>query len=351
MASGGVDRYCGRPLLAAVALLNLITGAGAAWLLARLAAGADVDVLRSGADAILGRPATELLHPGSVGQFLYPPLTALLAVPLTLVPAAGAALVMSLIGAALLVAGIVRETRGRPAIDRVLVAVAVLSLVPVVIELLLGQVTVLIAASLYPLMRSDGRWRGLALGIALATVPKPPLLLVLAWMLVHRRQALPVTIATAAVLTLVGLVATGTGAYAGWVDALRTAGGVSRQGNVSLWAGGASPIAIIAAVLVVALFLVCVRREVAGFVAALAAGLLLAPYTLTYALTILVLVPVAGRGSWLRSAGARPLALLANLVCLAGLAGVLAGAVLVLAALAARPGPSAGTAPAAPAPV
>lgn len=323
-----IERFSGRPFWFALALLNAITGVAAAVILAPYTWAADVDFLRRGAEGFLQHVA--------VADFVFTPLCAVIAVPLSRLSPDAAGAVVTALEAALVVAGIVRETRGMARVDRWLVAIAVLTFLPVVNELLLGQVTVLLAAGLYPLVRADGWLRGVPLGIVLATIPKPLLVPVLAWMLLYRRGGLAAAVVVAAALTVVGMLVAGVDSYGWWFAALVHAGEVARRGNVSVWISGVTPAAIAGAGLVLVGLLAAARREVPAFVAALAAGLLLAPYTLAYAATILLLAPVALRGSGTSSVATRPIALVANVACMAGLAGALAGVVLAAAVLAAR---------------
>ena len=276
-----LDRYSGRPMLVAIAAMNLITGGVAAWILAPLSFGSDVDFLRRGGQGLLdGTP---------VHDFVFSPLCAALAVPLALMPAMAASITITMLELGILLLGVRLETARLRPMDRLLVGVAVVTAVPVVNELLLGQVTLLIAASIYPLRDGDGRVRGVPLGIALALVPKPLLLPLLAWMIVWRRRALAGAIASAAILTLAGLILIGPGAYAAWVDALEGAGRISREANFSIWSSGLTVPAAAVAALVLAAFAWSLAEPRRGFVGALTAALLLAPYTLLYAASILVL--------------------------------------------------------------
>ena len=176
--------------------------------------------------------------------FLYSPLTALVARPLTWISPTAAMAAMTLIGVGIVVTGVVLETRGQALVDRVLVAVAALSFAPVVYELLLGQTTLLIAAALYPVARRPDAFRnGIPFGIALALAPKPLLLPILVWMLVWRRQALTATVLTTLGLTGLGFVLLGLDQYREWLLVLTGAGResvagtftLSLHGNFSLW--------------------------------------------------------------------------------------------------------------------
>jgi len=292
-----LERWSGRPTLVAVAAMNAISGLAVAATLAPLSFGADAHTFRQCASfAAEGRTDC-----GS----LYSPLFALVARPLTWVSPTTAAIAMTLIGFAILVTGVKRETRGQAPIDRVLVTVAALSFAPVVYELLLGQVTLLIAAALYPVARrADGFRNGIPLGIALALAPKPLLLPVLVWMMVWRRRALAAALRralaaallTGLTLTCLGVAVMGPDQYRAWVSVLTGAGraslagnfSLSLAGNFSLWPLDPARIAFAAAIAAATLWAV-LRDCSRGFVAALLAGLLLAPYTGLYAASILLL--------------------------------------------------------------
>lgn len=278
----------GRPTLFAVAVLNSILGIAIAFVLGPQIYGTDANTYRTCAQSVVD---------GADCGFLYPPLAALAARPLTWVDPSTAAIVMTLIGIAILVAGVALETRGRAVVDRVLVFVAAITFAPVVYELILGQVTLLIAAAMYPVVRRDDAVRnGIPLAIALALAPKPLLLPVLFWMLVWRRRALGGTLATAVALTFLGVVLAGPDRYQSWLSVLTTIGGQSAagtfalllNGNYSLW-----PLTLLtmplAVVVSVATVWTILRDGPRGFVAAILAGLLLAPYTGLYAASILLL--------------------------------------------------------------
>jgi hypothetical protein len=133
---------------------------------------------------------------------------------------------------------------------------------------------------------------GIPLGLALATVPKPALIPILVWMLVFRRRALAGSMATAAVLTLLGVATLGFDAYLAWADVLRQPDYLSsgQAGNLAL--GGLLPpiVALPLSVVAVAVGLFALRRgETPGLLAALAVGLLVAPYTMAYGAVFLLL--------------------------------------------------------------
>jgi hypothetical protein len=285
-----LERWSGRPTLFAVAVMNVITGLGL---------GAGIAAANFGGDSGLYRRCALLLAEGRTDfcGFLYSPLTALVARPLTWVSPTTAMVAMTLIGVAILVAGVMLETRGQATIDRVLVAVAALTFAPVVYELLLGQTTLLIAATLYLVTRrSDGFRNGIPFGIALALAPKPLLFPILVWLLVWRRRALMGTVVATLTLTVVGIALLGLDQYRDWLMVLTGAGresvagtfGPSLHGNFSFWP--LNPATVVLACAVAAATLWAILRDPSrGFVAALLAGLLLAPYSGLYAFSILLL--------------------------------------------------------------
>lgn len=324
--AGGWSIWMGRPTLFAIAVMNVITGLVVLVLLAPLAAGADAGFYRDCAMA----GATK----GCGG--LYPPLTALVTWPLTLLPPSGAAVVMSSIGLAILLVGVVVETRGLARLDRLLVLLAVLGFAPVVHELLLGQVTLPLAATIYLVARRDDAFRnGIPLGIALAIAPKPILALVVVWMLVWRRRALAGSILAALAMTAVAVVVASPDAYVAWLsillglgrDSVAGTAPLATHGNLSLWPLDAPKLALALLVAAAAVWAI-LRDEARGFVAALLAGLVLAPYTGLYAATVLLLAVRPALGFAPRAT--RLLALGAN-ICLAMLTALVAWAAVALA--------------------
>lgn len=267
--------------------MNAITGVAVAILLAPLALGADAGFYRDCA-----------LTGGAQGcGSLYPPLAAIVAWPLTLLSPMGAALVMSGIGASILVVGVLLETRGRAPVDRLLVLVAAAGFAPVVHELLLGQITFPLAATVYPVARRPDRYRtGIPLGVALAIAPKPLLVPILGWMLIRRPRALAAAVLSAAVVTAAAMLVAGPSAYGAWLSTLLGLGrdsvagtaALSTHGNLSIWPLDPLRLAVALAVLAGAVWCV-VRDEARGFVAAILAGLVLSPYTGLYACTVLLL--------------------------------------------------------------
>jgi len=313
--AAALERRSGRQTLFAVAVMNVITGLGL---------GAHIAAANFGLDSSLFRRCALLLAEGGTDfcGFLYSPLTALAARPLTWVSPTMAVISMTLIGATILLAGVALETRGQAPIDRVLAAIAALTFAPVVYELLLGQTTLLIAAALYPVARrADGFRSGIPFGFALALAPKPLLLPVLVWMLVWRRHALTAVLLTTLTLTGFGIAVLGLDQYREWISVLTGAGRESVAGtflfsqrdlgNLSLWPLNPATFALACAVGAAALWAI-LRDCSRGFVASLFAGLLLAPHSLLYGFSILLLGVKPALAFAPRAT--RALALIANLV-------------------------------------
>jgi hypothetical protein len=283
-----LEPWSGRPTLFGVAAINAITGITIAAILGPHWFGADASTYRQCAQSVVE---------GADCGSLYPPLAALAFRPLTWVDATTAYGAMTLIGIAILLAGVWLETRGQAPADRALVLVAAVTFAPVVCELIFGQVTLLIAAAMYPVARRADRFQtGIPLGIALAIAPKPLLLPVLFWMLVWRRHALVATLATAVGLTCLGVVLAGPDQYQRWLSVITTAGSqsaagtlaLSRSGNYSLWPLTEWTLFLALAVGAATVWTI-LRDPSRGFVAAILASLLLAPYTGLYAASILLL--------------------------------------------------------------
>ena len=165
--------------------------------------------------------------------------------------------------------------------------------VPTLHDLLLGNVSILIAASVAVVAwLPDGYRSGLPLGLVLATVPKPALIPILIWMLVYRRRSLLATIGSAGVFTLLGLLVLGAPAYGAWIQVLLHPYylGTNQTGNLALGAMLPAVLAWPLMGLTVVATLVALRRgETPGFIACLCAGLLVAPYTMAYGAVLLLL--------------------------------------------------------------
>ncbi len=282
-------RWGGRPTLLAVAIVNLV---------AFMVLVPYINPANLGADAMTYRRCAVMLAQGAgFCGAPYPPLMAVAALPLSWVSPMAAAAIMSTIEIVVLGAGVTLETRGQARIDRLLVGVAVVTFTPVVYELLLGQTTLLIAAAIYPVARRSDTFRnGIPIGIVLAVAPKALLAPFLVWMLVWRRHAFLGALLTALALTCGAVLVLGLDPYREWLAVVTGSsrssliGTLSNRdmGNLSLWP--LEPVTIAAALFVaLATVMAILQDESHGFVAALFGGLLLAPYSMLYAYSVVLL--------------------------------------------------------------
>jgi hypothetical protein len=199
---------------------------------------------------------------------------------------------------ALLLAGVRVATRGFSTRRRVMVGVASVTFLPIVHDLLLGNVTVALAAVIALVAWSrDRAVTGIPLGIVLAAVPKPVLVPVLIWTLLWRRRAALTALVVAAVASLATLVIAGPDATAAWFAALRDPPILS-GGNFALSSWPTLPAAAAAVATIVATVIALRRGEGPGLVAALCCGLLVSNYTVLYgAGVLLAAVPVLARAA------------------------------------------------------
>ncbi len=238
---------------------------------------------------------------GGVPDYLYSPLAAVLTIPALILPQESAAVLWFAVKIAIILAGTAVATRGLARIDRALAAVAVVTFLPILYDLELGNVTVLVLAAVALVAWNPDRFiTGIPMGLLLATAPKPQLIPVLLWMLLANRKALAGAITTAGAATLAGIAVAGIPAYATWVATLRApaylnAGDVI---NLAIWP---QPMAIVAVGSVAAVigFVLALRRGYwQGLVASICLGLLLAPYTLIYGAALLpAAAPAAARAA------------------------------------------------------
>jgi glycosyl transferase family 87 len=273
--------------IVAVAGFNAVLGIAAIVALAPYAWATDVERnLAAAADLVAGRFGTDR-------GYLYSPLAAALTVPATWLPVGVAIGGWLALRVAILIEGIRRETEGWRPVDRVAAGVAAVTFVPTLYDLMLGNVTILMTASVALVAWSRDRVAaGIALGAFLAMAPKPALAPILVWMLIYRRRALVGTVVTAVVTTAGCVLLVGLEPYLAYVNILRRPqylDGPQQLGNMALTA--LPPVvAIVLGAIAVAVTVVALRRgETPGFVAALAAGLLLAPYTMAYGPVMLLL--------------------------------------------------------------
>ena len=284
-----------RPALVGLAVVSAIVGAFAAVRAAPNVWAVDAERNLEAARALVNGSF------GTVADYLYSPLAAALAMPALAVPTDVAVFAWLVFELLVLVVLTAVATRGMEQPDRLLAGIVVICFLPVLYDLELGNLTVLVAASVALVAWTPDRFAtGIPLGLVLATAPKPQLIPVLIWLAVFHRRALAGAIATAAAATLAGVAFIGPGAYATWVDVLRAPRylGGERVINLALWSLPL-PLALAGSVAAVGAFVLALRRGYwPGLIAAICVGLLMAPYTLIYAAGVLLVgVPAAARAA------------------------------------------------------
>ncbi|WP_181782818.1 glycosyltransferase 87 family protein, partial [Pseudonocardia pini] len=186
----------------AVALLALQVPVLALWPAAHTLL-IDLQVyVAGGAHVLAGEP----LYDGGVLldlPFVYPPVAAVLFVPLTLLPLPLLKILWTAAGIVLLTLVVRRCAPGVPAAVVLLLTAAALGLDPVRTTLYLGQVNVVLLALVLLDLTGRGRLRGVGLGIA-AAIKLTPLLFVVYLLLTRRFRAAATAVATFVVATGLG---------------------------------------------------------------------------------------------------------------------------------------------------
>jgi hypothetical protein len=290
-----VRRYGGIPLrsaLLALAALSVVSTASFVIRTAPFAWAADVHRNLSAARALLDGTF------GTVEGYLYSPVAAALMIPALAVPEGWAVVGWLILKLAVLLAGTLWASRGLDSSDRFLAFVAVVGFLPVLHDLELGNVTIIVAASIAAVVWLPDRVAtGVLLGIVLATAPKPGLVPVLFWMALFRPRALAEAFIVAGLAIIATWIFVGTSPFVAWIAALQAPPNLI-SGNFSLSGLPTLP-AIVASVATIVATVLAVRRgPVPGLLAALACGLLVSPYTILYAATILVVaLPAVARAA------------------------------------------------------
>ena len=244
--------------------------------------------------------------------YLYPPPGALVMLPLTTLGAEAGLWAWFAVKVGIALWCVLDATRGRPALVRLLAIVFVTTLLGVMDDLWLGNVSILMAASIYLAVSRDSPWAAVPLGLVIAVLGKPFLVPFLVWMVVYRRAGAVVAIGTAAGLTAVAFVLMGPATYRAYLDALTAATGMDlsySQGLAGIAPGLLVPLSI-AALVGFAALLWASRDESSLLLWSLLVGLVAAPYVTQYAV-----VPVlAGIPLFARSHPTRTLVLAALVV-------------------------------------
>jgi hypothetical protein len=207
-------------------------------------------------------------------SFLYGPLAAILAAPLAAIPPLLGHVVWLAIHA-VVVLWLGRRLGG---------SFRALIFLPFVADAYLGNVNSFLVLATLLAFVDDAR-HGIPLGLLLALVPKPLIVPIMLWLVIHRRRSALGAIGAAATLTIVG-VSLMPNAYAEWFEALAAGGRFAAPSTWNQAISGvapalALPIAIGSyAILVATLRFAAPRTSLAW---AIATGILAAPYAGTVA--------------------------------------------------------------------
>lgn len=230
-------------------------------------------------------------------RFLYPPLAAILAGPLTRLDFLALSIAYAALKIAIAVAAVVTVGRVLSRAQQ-LAALLMLSLcLPFLHDVMLGNANVLLVGAMVPAVFGRDRARnGILLGLATAIFAKPLVVPVLLWLLVWRRQTWIATVVSGIGATAAGVLLAGPAAYVDWIRALFAGGSrfaVPFAGNHGVTALVPELWLPVAAVTSAGLLWVLARRsEGAGLTWAVTAGILIAPYAGTYsALPVALAIP------------------------------------------------------------
>lgn len=215
--------------------------------------------------------------------YLYTPLAFLLAVPWTGLPddvALGGWFVLRVV----VVAGAtLYATRGMPSVVRAIATAVALVCVPVLAEYIVGNVTILLAAAMLPVIYGRHRLSGVPFAIAFAAAPKPLMVAFLGWVLVHRRPMVVPMLAGGLAATAIATVIAGPANLVAWLGTLTSFGGGSLDfmGNTGLTASAPGWFVVVASLATAALVIFSLARadESTSLVVATVAGLILTPYS------------------------------------------------------------------------
>jgi len=152
-------------------------------------------------------------------------------------------------------------------------------------DVTLGNVTVTLVVAAMLAVRHDRLAAGVPLGVALASAPKPMFLLLLLWLLVHRRRAFLGVAVGGVSLTLVAALLLGPPLYVQFFEAILRGVDprfVGNSGLSYLWPLGGALAWLASAVVAVLL----IRRPQAGLMAAAIAGTFAGTYAGIYSTTL-----------------------------------------------------------------
>jgi Glycosyltransferase family 87 len=265
--------------------------------------------------------------PYSVAGYYYSPIAALLFLPLTIPGVEAGLWIWFGLKVAILAWWVIDATRGLRTPNRALVALFVATLVFVIDDFLLGNVSIVVGAAIYLAASRDRAWAGIPIGIVLAAFAKPLVLPFLAWLVVYRRGGAVAAVVTALAATAVGVAALGLPAYQSYLEALSAASRLDFSWSIGL-AGVAPGLLLPASIVVLVTFGLLLwksRDESSLLVWSLLVGLIAAPYVGHYSV-----VPVlAGIPAFARSHPSRALLLTAVAIPVS-LVALMAGTVIGL---------------------
>ncbi len=230
-------------------------------------------------------------------KFLYPPLASLLSVPFLVVDRVAASLVLAVGKVLIAAACVVWLSPGWRSTNRALAIVAVVTSLPFLHDLMLGNTNVLAVAAMVPAVfgRSHPR-NGVLMGLAGAAFAKPLMIPVLLWLLVWRRGSFIGAVIAGAIGSAVGVAVVGLRSYGDWIASVRSASiwlSTPFKGNHGVTAIDPAFWPQVAAVTAVLFVFVLARRGPrTGLVWALTSAILLVSYAGTYsALPIALALP------------------------------------------------------------
>lgn len=232
-------------------------------------------------------------------KFLYPPLAAVIGAPLTLFAPLPISVVYAAVKVGVAAACTIGLTHGWTGRDRALAFVGVVTCLPFVHDLFLGNVNAFIVAAMVPAILGAPRARnGVLLGFVAVAFAKPLVVPMLLWLLVWRRPTLLGATITGLIATGLAVMVAGPGSYGEWLQAL--AGGTryaaAFAGNHGVTALAPELFVPVATITGLGLVLVLWHRGPrVGLAWAATSGILLAPYAGTYAaLPIALALPAIG---------------------------------------------------------
>jgi len=219
-------------------------------------------------------------------RFLYPPLAAIVAIPLTHLDFMGVSIAYALLKIVIAAAAVIALARDGSAVQKLAAILMLVLSLPFLHDVMLGNTNVLLVGAMVPAMLGRDRARnGILLGLATAAFAKPLVLPVLLWLLVWHRRAWLGTVLTGLAATGGAALVVGPSAYLDWFKALQggTRFAAPFAGNHGVTAVVPELWLPVAAVTTLGLVVVLLRRsEGTGIAWAATAGILIAPYAGTY---------------------------------------------------------------------